>query len=195
VLSTNLRLYYIPGIGYKVVGSEWVCVLLGLMGVHHECVTKGQVVEVGEDALGYRDARGVWGMSLAWDGGAAETDCLCLIMNTFPVDIILVLKQPDAKIISPVLKLRGAPIGKLLEVMMAMTTLTANHTPPRHPPQTTSTSKPPSTREVLMTPNSNIWCNHNKSFEHSNFLCGGPTKTSYLLPNDAVVNLPVDNDN
>jgi len=39
-------------------------------------------------------------------------------------------QHPKAKIISPVLWLHGTPIGKPSEVMMTMTTLMANHTPP-----------------------------------------------------------------
>ncbi len=44
-------------------------------------------------------------------------------------------QHPKAKIISPVLWLHGTPIGKPSEVMMTMTTLMANHTPPSTPHQ------------------------------------------------------------
>jgi len=77
--------------------------------------------------------------------------------------------------------------------MMTMTTLMANHTP-RHPTQTTNPSKPPSTREVLTAPKSNIWCNHNKSYDTLKFLHESPTKTSSHLSTNAIVNLPVIDD-
>jgi len=78
--------------------------------------------------------------------------------------------------------------------MMTMTTLTANHTPPRHSPQTTNISKPSPTREGSITPKSNGGSKNNKSYEPSKFLCGSPTKTSSHPSNSAAIDLLVDND-
>jgi len=56
-------------------------------------------------------------------------------MSTNACSIISVLDQHEAKINSPVLGLRGSIVGKPSEVMMTMTTSTANHTPPGTPQQ------------------------------------------------------------
>jgi len=78
--------------------------------------------------------------------------------------------------------------------MMTMTTSTAHPTLPRHPSQATNIPTPPSPREVSTASNSNVWQNHNNSYDPPNFLQGNPTKISLSPSNAAVVNLPVDDD-
>jgi len=75
-------------------------------------------------------------------------NCVIVIINLLIViDIFIVLvslghtipvlNQLETKIISPVLSLCATPIlGAPSEVMLTMTTLLANHTPPWHPPHT-----------------------------------------------------------
>ncbi len=53
---------------------------------------------------------------------------------------------------------------------------------------------PPSTREESMASNSNVWCNHDNSYDPPNFLHGNPTKTSLPLSNATIIDLPVDDD-
>jgi len=78
--------------------------------------------------------------------------------------------------------------------MMTMTTSTASHASPRHPPKAQNTPTPPSTRVESLTSNSNVRSDNDKRSEPPKLLRGNPTKISSPPLNAAVVNTPVDDD-
>jgi len=85
-------------------------------------------------------------------------------------------------------------VGKPSKVMVTMTTSTANHTPPRHPPTPPNISQPSLTRKVSTQQKSDVQRNPNEQSDNSKILRDNPTKTPTNLPTAAADDPPVDDD-
>ncbi len=97
---------------------------------------------------------------------------------------ILVLDSLDRKINSPVPSLRATPAGSPSEVMMTMTTLTANPTSPRRSPTPPTSGTSSFILKELTDPKSGIRCSDDKGYHTSKILRKIPTSK---LPESAVI--------
>ncbi len=85
-------------------------------------------------------------------------------------------------------------VGQPSKVMMTMTTSTANHTPPRHPPTPPNISQSSLTWKVSTQQKADVQRNRNEQSDKSKILRDYPTKPPTNLPTAAADDPPVDDD-
>jgi len=114
-------------------------------------------------------------------------------ISHFPLTRILVLNNLETKIISPVLNLRVQPVGAPSEVMMTMTTSTADLITPRRSPNKTTSDTSSFILKESSHGNASIRCCGNEFYNSENVLREIPT-SKFKPTNTTTAVDPLDDD-